>query len=128
MTALSVAVDSPYEPDRSFTAWMCVWHQQLQNKRILKMINLFKYLAIMAVVALTGAHHTLAADPAYCEGYATTAVGQYQIAIAKGIPDIGGLRWHGDRNGHYWWCTLPITSEQQADAEIAVRNEIISKY
>lgn len=92
------------------------------------MTNLPKYLAVMAVVALAGTHDALAADTAYCQGYAAQAVGQYQIAVAKGIPNLAFPRWHGDSGGHYAWCIQPFVTVQDMDAEVAARNHIIEQY
>ena len=58
-----------------------------------------------------------ALGPAYCNGYASQAVNQFQTAKGKGC-SVGGARWHANFHAHKAWCmslahTGPANSERQ---------------
>lgn len=89
------------------------------------MTRRLKAFGIVAILAASIAPAS-AADPAYCEAYANIAVSQYQLAVAKGIPNLNWPRWHGDVNGHRWWCLQAFVTQQAADAEIAARHSVIN--
>jgi hypothetical protein len=47
-----------------------------------------------------------AADPAFCQGYATAAINQVRGALnnPRCAPGVQGARWSSDYNVHYNWC------------------------
>jgi hypothetical protein len=47
-----------------------------------------------------------AADPAFCQGYATAAINQVRGALNNPhcAPGVQGARWSSDYNVHYNWC------------------------
>ena len=82
-------------------------------------------LAAAGLLAV-GAASARAADPAYCEAYATLAVGQYLMALAKGLPNIVWPRWSADANAHRTWCLQPSVTRQTGDIEIGARHSVIA--
>ena len=80
------------------------------------------FLALLAGVLALACHSTTparAANPFYCNGYATAAVQAFNAAKTNRC-GFGGPRWHANLNGHRTWCL--IAPQPLADAETAARN------
>ena len=75
-------------------------------------------LAIAALALATGIAPAFAADPAFCTGYANSAVAQQGANMAKGCGLVGS-RWQANFGAHFAWCLT--TSKFQANKEHQAR-------
>ena len=60
-------------------------------------------LLLAVTVSCLAATSASATSPGFCEGYAKSAVHQYNRNIVKGC-GYAGWRWHAWYKGHYQWC------------------------
>ncbi len=76
------------------------------------MVGRLFFIAMVSVLACSGAACVRAADPAFCEPYAKAALVQVRGALANSGcgASLQGARWSTDFSTHYEWC-LGVSQE-----------------
>ncbi len=89
---------------------------------VLKCMRTILWLIMLSLLT----QNAVAANPKFCQRYATTSIRQYEVAVQESMPDIQLPVWSNDYKYHYSWC-LRVP---QADAQkgITMRDQAIKRF